>query len=138
MIVFGQVNDTHFWPATEDGFGHDGLRAPERERVPDADDELGCRRRCAFHRAGGSLLCFRQRIKPSKRPSPTVPRMNGRATGMAIHASTTRPRETIAPARVPGTEKLPNAPRATWRCLSSLGGIKHHLRAPTTSQAFAD
>ena len=35
------------------------------------------------------------------RPSPTVPRMNGRATGIAIQARATIPRETIAPARVP-------------------------------------
>jgi hypothetical protein len=35
--------------------------------------------------------------------------MNGRATGIAIHAITTNPIETTAPAFVPGTGRLPKA-----------------------------
>ena len=42
-------------------------------------------------------------------PIPAVARRNGRASGIAIHASTTSPIETIAPARVPGTGTLPKA-----------------------------
>ncbi len=38
-------------------------------------------------------------------PRPTVPSMNGRAMGIASHAMTTNPSETIAPARVPQIAK---------------------------------
>ena len=61
------------------------------------------------------------------RPSPTVPRMNGRATGIAIQARATIPSETIAPARVPGTDRLPNERREASRCLSVLCVAKLHL-----------
>src|SRR6059058_1918937 len=42
-------------------------------------------------------------------PRPSVPRMNGCATGIANQAMTTRPIDTIAPAFVPGTGILPKA-----------------------------
>jgi hypothetical protein len=55
--------------------------------------------------------------------------MNGLATGIAIHAITTIPRETIAPARVPGTDILPKAPRDAGRFLWIVRGVNHHLPA---------
>ena len=70
--------------------------------------------------SGGYLLCFHHSSKPTTRPSPTVASMNGRARGIAIHARTTIPIETIAPARVPGTDTLPKAPREAGRCLCVL------------------
>jgi hypothetical protein len=79
----------------------------------------------------GYLLCSRHRSKPRTAPSPTVPSMNGRATGMAIHARTTIPTETIAPARVPGTEMLPKAPRDAGFCLGVIRDGNPHL--PATS-----
>jgi len=51
-------------------------------------------------------------------PSPRVPRRNGRARGITSQAMTTSPSETIAPARVPGTDKFPNAPGDAGRCLT--------------------
>src|ERR1700674_1621871 len=56
----------------------------------------------------GYLLCFHRRIKPITAPSPAAPSMNGRATGITSQARTAGPSETIAPARVPGTDTLPN------------------------------
>jgi hypothetical protein len=53
------------------------------------------------------LLCFRHSINPIANPTPPVASRNGRASGIAIHASITSPSETIAPARVPGTDRLP-------------------------------
>jgi hypothetical protein len=43
--------------------------------------------------------------------------------GITSQASTTSPSETIAPARVPGTDKLPNVPVVEGRCLSVRRGI---------------
>jgi hypothetical protein len=60
------------------------------------------------------------------RPSPTVPIMNTRASGTANQATRTRPTETTAPARVPGTEMLPNVLGEECRGLSSpRSDIKH-------------
>src|ERR1700722_16357447 len=61
----------------------------------------------------------------------TVPRMKMTAPGMAIQAMMTRPAETMAPALVPGTGRLPKASfwgSEDWRRLTlsnirgSLGG----------------
>jgi hypothetical protein len=60
-------------------------------------------------------------------PSPKVPSMNGRAMGITSQAMTTRPTETIAPARVPGTDKFPNVPREADCCLSVFRDDKSHL-----------
>ena len=54
-----------------------------------------------------------------------MPRMNGRATGIAIHAITTSPMETMAPAFVPGTGKLPKASLCGSRPLASAEVLKH-------------
>ncbi len=40
-------------------------------------------------------------------PRPAAPRMNGRAMGITSQARTASPSETIAPARVPGMDTLP-------------------------------
>ncbi len=65
------------------------------------------------------LLWFHQRTKPTTEPSPTVPSMKRCDIGMTSQAITTSPSETIAPARVPGTDKVPNVPRDAGRCLSA-------------------
>jgi hypothetical protein len=62
-----------------------------------------------------------------KEPSPRVPSRNGRAMGITSQAMTTSPSETIAPARVPGTEKFPNVPGEAGRCLCVFRGDKSHL-----------
>jgi hypothetical protein len=74
--------------------------------------------------SGTYSLCFRQRIKPTTEPSATVPSINGRAMGIVSHAMTISPPETIAPARVPGTVKLPNVLRDAGRCFSLNRSIK--------------
>jgi hypothetical protein len=53
-----------------------------------------------------------------------VPSMKGRAIGITSQAMTTSPSETIAPARVPGTDMLPNVLRDAGRCLSAHRGVK--------------
>ena len=72
----------------------------------------------------GYLLCFHQRIKPTTVPSPAVPSMNGRAIGITSHAMRPSPSDTIAPARVPGTDKVPNALRDAGRCGSTDRPVK--------------
>jgi len=76
------------------------------------------------------LLCFRHRIRPTIEPRPTVPSMNGRASGITSQAIRTSPSETIAPARVPGTDILPKLLGEVGRCLSVVRGIESHLLYP--------
>lgn len=52
--------------------------------------------------------------------------MNNRATGIAIHAIITNPIETIAPARVPGTDTFPNALSATGLGPSVFGRVNNY------------
>src|SRR5579863_3282929 len=61
-----------------------------------------------------SRPCDHHRSTPINEPSPTVPSMNGRATGIAIQATTVIPIETTAPAFVPGTGMFPKASRCGW------------------------
>jgi hypothetical protein len=49
--------------------------------------------------------------------------MKRRATGIAIHAIITSPSETIAPARVPGTDTFPNALSVAGLRLSVFGWV---------------
>jgi hypothetical protein len=60
-------------------------------------------------------------------PTAAVPSRNGRATGIVSQAITTSPIETIAPARVPGTDTLPKALREAGRCFSVLRKVTSHL-----------
>jgi hypothetical protein len=39
-VVVRQMEDGHFWPAGADRLRHHRLRAPEREWMPDANDEF--------------------------------------------------------------------------------------------------
>ena len=64
---------------------------------------------------------------PKMEPNPTVPTMNGRAIGITSQAMSTNPSETIAPARVPGTDKFPKELGEAERGFSGLGGDKNHL-----------
>ena len=57
-------------------------------------------------------------------PRPVVPRINGRAMGITNHAITKSPSETIAPARVPGTDKLPKPPAEPGTALSVRRGMR--------------
>src|SRR5216684_6445212 len=102
------MQDAHFRPTAAERFGNDGLRAPVRKRVPDADNQLCLGWVSPAHSL--DLLCRHQRNRPTMRPRPTVPTMKGRAIGMASHATTTNPMETTAPARVPGTLSPPYLP----------------------------
>src|SRR5580693_2910300 len=54
-----------------------------------------------------SRLCSQERPRPTRAPTPTVPRMKRRAPGIPTQARMTRPPETIAPAFVPGTGMKP-------------------------------
>jgi hypothetical protein len=56
-------------------------------------------------------------------PSPAAPSMNGRAMGITSQARTASPSETIAPARVPGTDTLPHVLGDAGRCLSAGRGV---------------
>src|SRR5215471_18081229 len=137
------MNHAHFAPTTTDGFRHNGLRAPLREWVPDADEEFCFGWDCAIHperftRGVQSRLCFHQRSKPTARPSPTVPRINGRATGIAIQASTTSPSETIAPALVPGMGMLPMAVIGRGLPRSILSNMDGTSAAGATSLDYAE
>src|SRR4029077_3983774 len=83
-----------------------------------------------------SRLCSRYRRTPTIAPRPTVPRMNGRARGIASQATTTSPIETTAPAFVPGTGMFPKASRCG--CALCRGGIcsnMRHLDGIETSEA---
>jgi len=56
-------------------------------------------------------------------PSTAAPRMNGRAMGITSQARTASPSETIAPARVPGTDTLPQLLGDAGRGLSVGRGV---------------
>jgi hypothetical protein len=76
-------------------------------------------------------LCFHCNTNPTINPNPAVPTKNGLATGIAIHAITTNPNETIAPALVPGTEKLPKLPSVLGR------SFRGSISPPTVAFVFA-
>jgi hypothetical protein len=57
-------------------------------------------------------------------PRPAAPRMNGRAMGITSQARTASPSETIAPARVPGTDTLPHVPGDAGRGLSGCRAVR--------------
>jgi hypothetical protein len=73
-----------------------------------------------------SRLCRHHKINPTTDPSPPVPNINNRATGIAIQAITTNPIETIAPARVPGTDTFPNALSVAGLRLSVFGSVNNY------------
>jgi hypothetical protein len=73
-----------------------------------------------------SRLCLHHKIKPTTNPSPPVPNIKIRATGIAIQAITTNPTETIAPARVPGTDTFPNALSVAGLRLSVFGSVNNY------------
>ena len=56
-------------------------------------------------------------------PRTAAPRMNGRAMGMTSQARTASPSETIAPARVPGMDTLPQVLGDAGRGLSVIRGV---------------
>jgi hypothetical protein len=56
-------------------------------------------------------------------PSTAAPRINGRAMGITSQARTASPSETIAPARVPGTDTLPHVLGDAVRGLSAGRGV---------------
>src|SRR5271168_4700423 len=82
---------------------------------------------CESFARAGYLLCFQRRKRPTRRPRPHVPSRNGRATGSASHATTASPRETIAPALLPGMVTLPNPVREAGRGVSVRRNIEVHL-----------
>jgi hypothetical protein len=71
----------------------------------------------------GYLLCFHRRIAPMTEPRTATPRMNGRAMGITSQARTASPSETTAPARVPGTDTLPQLLGDAGRGLSVGRGV---------------
>ena len=57
-------------------------------------------------------------------PRTAAPSMNGRAMGITSQARTASPSETIAPARVPGTDTLPHVLGDAGLGLSVIRAVK--------------
>ena len=60
-VVSGQMHDPHFRPAISNAFSHTRRRIPERETVPDADEQLCFGGNCSRHWIHASDVSTRER-----------------------------------------------------------------------------